>query len=153
MNTRHQSAHDDFGHDVPEHEWQLQERALREARAQEHGDHALAAYRRIDRALRQPPDERLPSNFAYQVAALAARRPRATGLDLRLERWLLRVLVAAMALGALVAGFAFGDALRAAGDALIASGNGSHAVGWIALVGACVLLSWGMQGVRALRRR
>jgi hypothetical protein len=153
MNTRHPLTQDDFAHDVPEHEWQLQERALREARAQEHGDHALAAYRRIDRALRQPPDARLPSNFAYQVAALAARLPRATGLDLRLERWLLRGLAAAMALGALVAGFAFGDALLAVGDALIASGNGSHGARWIALVGACILLSWGMHGLRALQRR
>lgn len=139
-------------HTVPEHEWQLQERALHEARAREDGDDALAAYRRIDRALRQPPAERLPSNFAYQVAALAARLPRIAPLDLRLERWLLRGLVAAMALGAVIAAVVYGSQWLAAGDALAAAGNNPHALGWVLLLGACVLLSWGMQGLRALRK-
>lgn len=146
MNRRHRHRHD---HDF-EREWALQERARSEERASgERAGHdaggdepELAAYRRIARALRQPPAERLPSNFAWQVAQLAARLPRASRLDLRLEGWLVRSLVAAMVLGGLGAAAFYGtDWLRAL-DATGAAGN------WILLVAACVGLSWLPEGLR-----
>ena len=143
------------GHD-PSHaagtadEWALQERAMHDVRAGA-GDGAedpdLAAYRRIARALRTPPAGRLPSNFAFQVAQLAARLPRVSRLDLRLERWLVRSLVAAMALGALVVAAVYGM-----GWLRTLESTGAGAGGWVGALAACLLLTWSMQGWRALRR-
>ncbi len=132
-----------------EREWQLQERALHEERtgAAPPEDPAVADYRRIVHALRRPLPERLPSNFAYQVARLAARLPKASRLDLRLERWLVRGLVVALSLGALVAAARYGrDWVRTIETA------GPATTGWLGLLAACLLLTWGMQGWRALRR-
>ena len=131
-------------------EWRLQERAMHEARTgarAETADRELAAYRHIAEALRTPPAERLPSNFAFHVAQLAARLPKASRLDLRLEQWLVRGLLAAMVLGGLVVAVLYGASwLRT----LQATGHGAG--GWAATVTACLLLTWGMQGWRALRR-
>lgn len=117
----------------------MQERAFGKARvgadvdADEPG---LAEYRRVAEALRREPSEaRLPSNFAWQVAQLAQRLPRVAPLDLRLERWLLRSLAAAMGLGALVAAAFFGDAWVRAFDA-----TGSTGV-WLSLLAACCALT------------
>ncbi len=132
-------------------EWSLQERAMHEARTATRGETAdpeLAAYQRIAGALRTPPPERLPSNFAYQMAQLAARLPKASRLDLRLEQWLVRGLVAAMVLGGVVVAVIYGaNWLRTL------ESTGTGAGGWAATVAACLLLTWGMQGWRALRAR
>lgn len=135
-------------------EWALQERAQHQARTHEaNGDagdeaRALQAYRRIARALRSEPEGRLPSNFAYEVAQLAARLPRAARLDLRIERWLLRGLVASMAIGALVTTAVYArDWIDAAGR----TAGGS--AGWIATAAACLLLTWLMEGLPGLLRR
>lgn len=150
MNRRHRHRH---GHDHDlEREWALQERAFSAERvSEEHTGHdagsnepGLAEYRRIARALRRPPAERLPSNFAWQMAQLAARLPRASRLDLRLESWLVRSLAAAMVLGGLVVAALYGmDWLRA----LDATGNAGN---WVLLVAACVGLSWLPEGWRRL---
>lgn len=145
MNAKHPGP----GHDTAlEREWQLQERALREERAGLAGaaDPELASYRRIAQALRRAPDERLPSNFAYVVADLAARGMRAARLDTRLEQGLVRALVAVMALGAVVVGVLFGRDWLAALDAY---GAGTSA--WLAAAVACVGLTWGMEGLRRWR--
>ena len=124
--------------DAFEREWALQERAMRELRAgmPGDGDPELAPYRRIARALNTPPSERLPSNFAWQVAQLAARLPRVSRLDLRLEQWLVRGLVTAMALGGLVVAAVYGAGWLAALDA---SGTSGH---WLLVIGGCVALTW-----------
>lgn len=135
-----------------EQEWNLQERAFVEERAIEKRasaeargapeDADTAAYRRIVRALRRPPAERLPSNFAWQVAQLAARLPRPSRLDLRLESWLVRGLVAAMVLGGLAVAGVYGLGWLRALDASGSAGN------WLLLVAGCVALTWLPEGWR-----
>ena len=136
------------GNDSFEREWQLQERALREERAglAGNGDPELAAYRRVAHALRRAPEERLPSNFAYLVAGLAAQGLRAAKLDTRLEQGIVRALVAVMALGAVGVGLLFGRDWLAALDAY-----GPGASAWLATAVACVGLTWAMEGLRRWR--
>jgi len=93
-------------------EWSAQERALAEERAglaPEAGDPQLRGYRLVALALAQPPDEQLPPDFARQMARQVARaaRPADTGL---LERNLLVVLAAAMALAGAAAVVLYGTA-------------------------------------------
>lgn len=135
--------------DAAAREWALQERATRDVREGADGeanDADLAAYRRIAHALRTPPAERLPSNFAFQVAQLAARLPKPSRLDLRLEQWLVRGLVGVMALAGLVVAAIYG-----AGWLSTLESTGTGAGGWAASVGACLLLTWALQGWRSLR--
>ena len=142
MNAKHPRP----GTDAFEREWQLQERARRDERGELAGDPDIAAYRRVARALRQPQPDRLPSNFAYTVAALAERGLRAARLDTRLEQALVRALVAVMVLGALVVAVLFGRDWLAALDAF-----GTGASGWVATAVACVALTWGVEGLRRWR--
>lgn len=144
MNTQHPGP----GNDSFEREWELQERALREERAglADSGDPELAPYRRVAHALRRAPEERLPSNFAYLVAGLAAQGLRAAKLDTRLEQGIVRVLVAAMVLGAVAVALLFGRDWLAALDAY-----GAGASAWLATAVACVGLTWAMEGVRRWR--
>lgn len=86
-----------MNHDIPsfddtasEREWLAQERAVRAERLglDPNGDDArVQRYRLIARALRQPPAEALPDDFAQQVAALAmqASAPPETSRERRLE--------------------------------------------------------------------
>jgi hypothetical protein len=90
-------------------EWSAQERALAEERAGlplDAGDPQLRGYRLVAHALAQPPQAQLPPGFASHVARLAAQSARPA--DTRLERNLLVMLAAAMALAALAATFAYG---------------------------------------------
>lgn len=143
--TRHD--HDDTRIDA--REWEAQERARVDALAGTRvpgEDVEAQAYARIAQALRAPLPERLPSNFAFHVAQLAARLPRAARLDLRLERWLVRGLVAAMALGGLVTAAVYGAGWLRTLDA-----DGAGAAGWALLLAACVLPTLGLEAWRALR--
>jgi hypothetical protein len=95
-------------HDIPDaREWSAQERALAEERAGlglEAGDAPLRSYRLVARLLAQPPAERLPADFAWRTAQLAERagvNPRLA--DTRLERNLLALLAAALAVSGLAA--------------------------------------------------
>jgi hypothetical protein len=148
MNTR-PPWNDPSRIDADAREWELQERARSDVRDAIAGDAVpsdFAAYRRIAQALRSPPPARLPSNFAFQVAQLAARVPKARRLDTRLEQWLVRSLIAALSVGGLVVAALYGaDWLRT----VEATGAG----GWAATVAACLLLTWAMQGWRALAAR
>ena len=89
--------HDEAG----EREWALQERAFRAERLSldAHSDEALVRYRAVARALRQAPQERLPADFARQVAAQANRRGVAS---MRFELLASLLLLSAL-LGGLVA--------------------------------------------------
>ena len=142
-NTRHP-------HERDAAEWALQERAraqVNEPGAGPADEPALRDYLRIAQALRREPDERLPSNFAWQVAQRATRLPRRARIDLRLERWLLRALVCAMGLGAVVVATLYGAGWV---TALQRSGAGAD---WSLLLGACVALALVPEAVQAWRRR
>lgn len=102
-------------HDVPDaREWSAQERALAEERAGlglEAGDAQLRSYRLIARLLAQPPADELPTDFAWRTAQLVERSgavPRPA--DMRLERNLLALLVAALALAGVAALALYGAA-------------------------------------------
>lgn len=133
-----------------EQEWTLQERAFaeeRDANGSGDADEDVAAYRHVVRALRQPTSGGLPSNFAYVVASLAARLPKASRLDLRLEQWLVRMLVTAMVVGGLVVAAVFGRDWLLALDA-----QGPGAGAWIATALACMALTWGIDALRRWQR-
>lgn len=137
--------------DVDPREWDAQERARRDARAGRAAsadDPQSRDYARIAHALARPMQARLPSNFAFQVAQLAALLPRPVQLDLRLERWLVRALVGAMALGALVSAVVFGGDVLHALDA-----GGAGTAGWVLLVLACVLPTLGGEVWRVAKGR
>lgn len=126
-------------------EWDAQERALREERlgVPVGADARVAEYRLLARALRHPPLDAVPYDFAAQVARRAAAGP---AFDERLEGWLLRGLVALFALAAIAVVGAYGAAWWPSADALadvLPDGAGT----WASAVIACIALSWLMQGV------
>ncbi|HJR68922.1 MAG TPA: hypothetical protein VKA43_02685, partial [Gammaproteobacteria bacterium] len=93
-------------------EWQVQERALRAERAGERsqGDPAVAQYRLIARALRDPPLAPLPSDFAVRTAARVAG---AQSLSEQVDVWLGRALLALLLLAGVAAVLIYnGDSLR-----------------------------------------
>ena len=125
-----------------EREWRLQERALREERlhAGDAGDPEIAAYRRIVRALRQPPPDALPADFAQGVAARAARLPaRGEGAG---ERWLVRGLVVAFAASALYFVADDGGAWLRASLSLLPDADVGALRSWGLALGACVAMTW-----------
>jgi hypothetical protein len=144
MNTR-----DHFDARQWEHEWQLQERALREERAGAPApeERNLAAYREIAHALRQPPAEGLPLDFAARVAALA--QVRAAVPDTRLEQWLVHALLALLA-GA--GAFEFlkygGQAWVADTLALVPASLLDTGLPWLLALGGCLALSWSIEPLR-----
>lgn len=145
MNIPREHGFDERGFD--EREWQAQERALREARAGVAGpaeaeDPALAQYRAIARTLREPPAVALPAGFAADVARRA--QARAAAPEAGLERWLVRALVAAFAIGALAVLGIYGARLLAALDAAA----GAQGMQWLGLLAGCVALSWSFDWLR-----
>jgi hypothetical protein len=93
-------------------EWQAQERALRAERAGERsqGDPAVAQYRLIARALRDPPLAPLPSDFAVRTAARVAGAQAASE---RVDVWLGRALLALLLIAGMAAVVVYnGDSLR-----------------------------------------
>ena len=132
---------------VDDHEWQLQERAWREERdgAATSDDPALADYRRVARALREPMPHGLPPDFAARVAARAEARRRTAS---RVEDVLTQVLLAALGIaGGVVAVQSGGSWLHAATARLPAQdlGLGLH---WGLAILACLGLSWGTEHLR-----
>lgn len=134
-------------------EWAMQERAraqVRDGVDVECADASpeAASYHRIAQALRREPAGLLPSNFAYQLAQQASRQALPARLDMRVEQWLVRVLVAVMALGGGAAAVVYGSNwLRSVDRAA------SDAGGWVLVLAACMLMTWGLQGWRAWRLR
>ena len=134
-----------------EREWQAQERALRNEKlgsdaAQD--DALVARYRTIARALRQPPAGALPSNFAYEVARLAALQARPAEVDARLEQWLVRLLVGVMALAGAVVAALYGGQWLQATDALFVETGGVGVGGWIMALAACFAITFGFDWLR-----
>ncbi len=141
MNTH---GHD---HDVDEREWQAQERAWRDARtgpaaAVGTDDRAQAGYRAVAHALRRPPPVALPDGFAADLARIA--ESRAPAPEAGLERWLVRALVAAFVVSALLALGAYGARLAA----LLQAAAGAQGLQWLAVLAGCVALSWSLDWLR-----
>jgi hypothetical protein len=114
-------------------EWQAQERALRAERTRERprGDPAVAQYRLIARALRDPPLAPIPGDFAVRVAARVAG-PQAVGEHV--DVWLGRALLALLLLAGVAAMFVYNGDLR----------EFSVSLPERALFRMQTLLSWGM---------
>lgn len=110
--------------------WQTQERSLTGVPS-DAGDALLA------QALRTLPSSSPPSDFAADVAraAMHARTIEAAGN--RGERLLMRVLVAAMAIGATVCAFVYGNTWATT----IASTLGDSALRWGLAGAACLAIS------------
>jgi hypothetical protein len=92
-----------------EREWEAQESALRAERggAAPASDPAACEYRIIARALRTPPLDALPADFAARAAARAERESRIANENV--EIWLERGLVALLLLAGAVALRVYGD--------------------------------------------
>jgi len=139
---------DNFDDERCRREWELQERALREKRqrADAASDARVAQYRFIARALRHPPLDPLPNNFAAQTTARIESLVAAA--DERFEIWLQRGLVAFLALGGITATLVFGSdwlsALTLPAQRSIE--YGSTTIGsWSPVIAACLGLSWGIE--------
>ncbi|WP_329741630.1 hypothetical protein [Dyella sp. A6] len=128
-----------------EREWQAQERALRAERLglDPRGDDVrVRRYRVLSKALRQPPAEALPADFAAQVAALAApatqpRKTRHGALETALLTSLPGIAVVA---GAVALGYdaqAWLPAVRVAVPAV-----DPQSLRWLLALGGCLGLSW-----------
>ncbi|MGN6513854.1 MAG: hypothetical protein ACTHKZ_09855 [Lysobacteraceae bacterium] len=141
MNIHHIDPHGHADESIDEHEWQLQERALREERdgAPRGEDPALAQYRQVARALRAPLAEALPAGFAAQVAARAQARARADG---RLEQVATQLLLAALAFAGVVTAMLYGGEWWRASRALLPATQGGLLVQWGLAVAGCLGLSW-----------
>jgi hypothetical protein len=93
-----------------EAEWQAQEQAMRDERAgipHSAGDVRRAEYRLISRALRHPPLDPVPFDFARSVAK---RATAVADADDRVEQLLLRGLVGAMVIAGAVIAAIYGAA-------------------------------------------
>lgn len=136
-----------------EHEWQLQERALREQRSGIAGgdDPLLAQYRQVARVLRQPSAGAPPADFARAVAAAVAAAPASP--DTRLELLLLRALSGLLGVSAIVAAVLYGGQWLPAFAALLPATATGTAFNWVLALCACLGLSWSFgrwqRGLRA----
>ena len=93
------STERDFDDEREQREWRAQENAVRAERlgARAGDDPNVAQYRLIARALRNPPLDPLPSDFAVRMAArVVGRESRAANESV--EVWLERALVALLLL-------------------------------------------------------
>lgn len=139
-------------------EWLAQERALqleRQGAASAHDDPQASRYRPVVRALREPMADGLPADFAQRVASLAERAATARkALDLRLERNLMRGLVAAFVLVALAAVAVYGQITWQAIAALAPDARAGSAAAWLVPALGCMALTWALGALRStgLRR-
>ncbi len=132
---------------LQELEWQAQERALRDERERDGSqstDARVAEYRLVARALRQSMPDGLPADFARQLAACVGHVP----LDTRLERWLTRLLVGAMAVSGMVAALVYGADWWHAAIGSIPQ-TSAPTLDWISAVAACMGASWLFERMRS----
>ena len=122
-------------------EWQAQEQALRDERAGaplQAGDARRGEYRLISRALRHPPLDPVPYDFARTVAARAVR---VADVDDRLERVLLRALVGVMTVAGAVIAAMYGATWWPAVAAALPLPAG-ELLRWGLAVVACAAVTW-----------
>jgi len=142
MNTK--STFDD---DNVRREWEAQERAIHEERrmASTSDDVRVAQYRFIARALRHPPIDSLPANFAYRTAAWI--EGLADVADDRFESTLQRALIVLMVIGSVGTMILFGNAwlptfVESLPHAIVAELTGLTR--WGAVIAVCLGVSWAL---------
>jgi hypothetical protein len=149
MNTPGRSGPAGADRFVDEREWRAQERAIAEERRGEDPaalDARVAQYRLIARALRHPPLDPVPFDFAARLAAGVGAPPRSA--EERFERLLLRGLLALLALsGTAVTALYGADWISAAAVALPQElvATAATATNWSVALLACVGLSWALE--------
>jgi len=129
---------------IDEREWQWQERARAPSRsAPAAGDDAdaLAQYRRIDAALRQPPATSLPAGFAATLAARVRSERRDAA---RFERRLIAGLVIALVATGIVLAAFNAETLAV----LLRASLGQRGLLWAIALAACVASSFGLDAMR-----
>jgi hypothetical protein len=132
-------------------EWRAQERALEQERRGlplDAADSRLAEYRLIARALRTPAMEPLPFDLAAQIVQRVAD---AQMFGERVERWLLRGLMGALVVAAMVVVDAYGASWWPAFTALWPASS-TQASDWSVLVAACLAISLAWQGAARFMR-
>lgn len=129
-----------FDNPLREREWQTQESAARRERLHldSAGDDARSQrYRLLARALRTPPADGLPEDFAQRVSAQVRRRTPA----LAFERVLTITLAGIFLLAAVIAIVVYGASWWPSFKALLPAA--AAAQWWLAL-GGCLALSWAL---------
>ena len=127
-----------------EREWQAQERAKqleRDGLECPDADNLTAGYLSIARALRQPIDVGLPSDFAERIDRLVAAQARPAAGETRFELGMLVALALAMGIAALVVMLLYGSNWMApVADAL---GHVARpTLRWSVAVLLCLAISW-----------
>ncbi len=132
-----------FDDPASEREWLAQERAMRRERLQldPAGDDARGQrYRLLARALREPPADGLPADFAEQLAArVAASAARAA--DTGFERVLTLALGLSLLLGAIVVILLYGSTWLPPILAILPTPQPS-AARWLLAFATCIGGSW-----------
>ncbi|MDR0183926.1 hypothetical protein [Lysobacter arvi] len=134
-----------------EAEWQAQERALEQERRGQPLDPAdarLAEYRLIARALRTPAMEPVPYDLTAQIVRHVEGRPV---VGERLERWLLRALMAIFAIAVIAVVAAYGAQWMPAFERVLPTMSPQSA-DWAGLLVGCLAVSLAWQGVVRLMR-
>ncbi|GAB2536362.1 hypothetical protein [Rhodanobacter koreensis] len=134
-----------FDDPAREREWLAQERAMRRERLHldPAGDDTKALrYRMLARALRQPPQESLPSDFARHVATLAGAGMTAKPTSgTRFELALTISLVIAFVLAGGWATVIYGNAWLPSISATLPAPDPS-AIRWLLAFAGCIGMSW-----------
>lgn len=136
---------------IDEREWQAQEQALRDSRADAMVDARRTGYRHVADALRVATPPRLPTEFAADVAA-RAMRSRVVKIDSRLEDLLTALMAVLLVLAGLVSAFAYGRDWVAPLLTLLPEAP-SMPLRLGATLAACAGLSWAIDGVLKRRAR
>ena len=143
MNTRDHESH------IDEREWQAQERALQDARRGVPAtpvDLLAARYRTVADALRVPPADLLPADFAQRVARQAEANARAPATapaepDPRFERGLLQVVLVVFGLASAVVVAMYGQQWLPPIMQLLHL-DSAVAVNWTLALAACLGTTW-----------
>ena len=134
---------------IDEREWQAQERARQDARAgMPSTDPLVARYRAVADALRVPPPDGLPPDFAARVAA----QVRHGSLDAHFEGTLVRTLTTLLGLSGAVTASLYGRQWLPAilGPLQLDSAS---AMNWTLALGLCVAVSWLTEPLRRMAVR
>ena len=131
-----------FEDPLSEREWLRQEHAMRRERLHldPAGDDARSRrYRLLARALRTPPPEALPADFAQRMSALVSAPAQGRTPAMRLENVLTATLASVLVLAAVAATIIYGAAWWPSFQALLPAPAAMQ--WWLALLG-CLSLSW-----------
>jgi hypothetical protein len=123
-----------------EREWLLQERAMRRERLHldASGDDARTrSYRLLARALRQPPPDGLPADFARNVAVRATAAPA----SFRVESLMMTTLTLALGIAAIAVIAIYGGEWLPSFSAILPAPRG-QAGDWLLAFAGCVGASW-----------